>query len=162
MRTTRAASPCMQRRNVYVYVIFVFVRSRYVQENVNTVYQDMTPPLASLTLFCDSVSSTLFSLSSIANWYTFFHFTRKNEKKLSVHRNEPRVFFGHFTSFHTFLSLSSLLHWKGKLLTVRISQNIFEHLIKQTVFGACLLLSVIWFARNAWFIAGKYRNWADF
>lgn len=93
----------------------------------------------------------LFSFFSLANWYMFFHFTYKNKKNVYI-EIKLEHFFGHFTSFHTFLSLSSLLHCKRKLLTVRISQNIFEHLDKANSILSCFVLifcSVILIRQNA-------------
>lgn len=152
----------MQRRTVINVRSTMYMWSCYVQENVNTFYRerkDAAPYLShSLLVFICSPSSR----SQIG---TRFSILRTRTKKNVYIEIKLEHFFGHFTSFHTFLSLSSLLHCKRKLLTVRISQNIFEHLDKANSILSCFVLifcSVILIRQNAWFNTRKYWNWADF
>lgn len=156
---------CSARFNVYKCIyykldaIFAFCTIELCeQENVFTripLYR------AKDTALCRSFTRNLLHFIAVLplrKWVHVFAACGKKGKpeKNILHRNKANVFFLAFCPFHSSnikfshfsRSLSTVLSGNGKLLTVRISQNIFKHLIKQIVFSCFIRFSCSFFFLN--------------
>lgn len=162
----------MKRAPIYVHVLIQSFKC-YVQENVNTFYhRNKTPPFTSLTLFFASFHRAAFSLLKIGA--RFINLDKKIEQKnvsiwMYIYRNEAGVFFFFAWPFHSsnvkVFTLFSFRYLRysgenGKLLTVRISRNVFKHLIMQIVFSSSFFFfSVSYFDSLKKKRMKKYQNW---